>query len=247
MTVTTATSPQTVMTETAPAVRAERLGKVIDDREILIGLTFEVKPGAFIALLGANGAGKSTLLKLLATLISPSDGTLDLFGRPARSASTAIRSRLGMIGHGAMLYRDLTLMENLVFFGRMYGVASPRKRAEQLLKQVGLASRAHDPVKTMSRGMMQRVSIARALMHDPDLLLADEPFAGLDAPSARVVERMLTDLHASGKTVILANHDIAQSLRLAGRAVVLRRGRLVVDQRSSELDVDAVLGHVEGR
>jgi ABC-type multidrug transport system ATPase subunit len=242
-----ASTGQTISADFTPAVLADALGKEIDDRSILRQISFRIEPGEFIALLGANGAGKSTLLKLLATLTSASEGQLRLFGREAGPSVAAVRDRLGMIGHGAMLYRDLTLRENLVFFGRLYGVKSAGDRAEELLERVGLAHRADDAVKTLSRGMMQRVSIARAVMHDPALLLADEPFAGLDAPSSRIVEQMLAGLHDAGKTVILANHDIGQSLRLAQRALVLRRGRLVIDSPSDELDVERVLEEVGGK
>jgi heme exporter protein A len=232
--------------ERAPAVQVDALSKVIDERPILHEISFEVPEGRYVALLGANGAGKSTLLKVLATLIPPSAGQMLFFGRPLSRDTADLRSRLGMIAHGAMLYRDLTALENLVFFGRLYRVADPSARAGELLDYVGLSSRADDPVKTFSRGMVQRVSIARALMHDPDLILADEPFAGLDAPSRAMLERFLERLHDEGKTIILANHDIAQSLELTEQVLVLRAGRLVVDRLTSGLRPEAVLAEVTG-
>lgn len=232
--------------ERAPAVQVLSLSKVIDDRPILQDISFEIPNGRYVALLGANGAGKSTLLKVLATLIPATHGQLLFFGRTLARDTTTFRSRLGMIGHGAMLYRDLTALENLVFFGRLYRVVDPPARARQLLEYVGLASRAHDPVKTFSRGMVQRVSIARALMHDPDLVLADEPFAGLDAPSRRMLEAFLHRLHDEGKTIILANHDIEQSLALAEQVLVLRAGRLAVDRLTRGLDPQTVLAEVAG-
>jgi ABC-type multidrug transport system ATPase subunit len=232
--------------ERAPAVQVASLSKVIDDRPILRDIGFEIPDGRYVALLGANGAGKSTLLKLIATLIPPTEGRLLFFGRPISRDTASLRSRLGMIAHGAMLYRDLTAVENLVFFGRLYGVADPSARARELLEYVGLASRADEPVKTFSRGMVQRVSIARALMHDPDLILADEPFAGLDAPSRGMLEAFLKHLHDEGKTIILANHDIAQSLALAEQVLVLRAGRLVVDRLTSGLDPRTILAEVSG-
>jgi heme exporter protein A len=198
-----------------------------------------------VALLGANGAGKSTLLKILATLVQPTGGSLAIFGQSLqRDGAAGLRARLGLIGHGAMVYRDLTAMENLLFFGRMYGVADTRRRALELLDWIGLTSRQADPVKTFSRGMMQRVSIARVLMHDPELLLADEPFAGLDAPSTCMVESMLTRLHEQGKTIILATHDIRQSLALAKRVLVLRRGSLVIDEATDDVDSRSILAEV---
>jgi heme exporter protein A len=204
-----------------------------------------VLAGQYVALLGANGAGKSTLLKILATLIPPSSGQLLLFGDAVGHDGWAARRRIGLIGHQSMLYRDLSAFENLVFFGRLYGVSDPAARAQTLLKAVDLWDRADDPVKALSRGMMQRVAIARALVHDPDLLLADEPFDGLDAPSSRALEELLAKLHGGGKTVILANHDIDQSLRLSQRAIVLRKGRVVIDQPSQQLTAAAVLKEMQ--
>ena len=229
-----------------PAVRAAAIGKRIDDRPILSDVTFDVEEGRFVALLGANGAGKTTLLKVLATLTPATEGTLELFGATVgtRSAAAA-RSHIGLIGHQSMLYGDLTARENLVFYGKLYGLDDPRGRADALLDAFGLGERADDPVRTFSRGMTQRVAVARALVHRPKLLLADEPFDGLDAPSVADLEDIFRQLHDAGRTIIMTNHDIAQSLRLAERAVVLRRGRVVVDRPVRSLDVRAVLGEME--
>jgi heme exporter protein A len=229
-----------------PAARAEAACREIDGRAILRDLTFDIARGEFVALLGANGAGKSTLLKMLATLIAPTSGRLLVLGERCGPEAVALRARIGLIGHGAMVYRDLSPMENLVFFGRLYRISDPVRRAAELLDRLGLAHRAHDPVKTFSRGMLQRVSIARALMHEPEVLLADEPFAGLDAPSAACLQTTLRQLHAEGRTIILANHDIAQSLELARRVLVLRSGRLVVDERAAATDVPSLLREVSG-
>ncbi|MEI7837729.1 MAG: ABC transporter ATP-binding protein, partial [Planctomycetota bacterium] len=158
------------------AVDAEAVTLRLDDRTILKNVHLRLAPGGALALLGANGAGKSTLLKVLAMLLHPTSGTLRLFGEPAGPLAGALRRRLGIIAHQPMLYRDLTLTENLEFFGKLYGRSDTADRARQLLERVGMSDRAGDPVKTLSRGMTQRVAIARALMHDPDLLLADEPF-----------------------------------------------------------------------
>lgn len=223
------------------AIAAKDLSKSIDERPILHRLNLQVQPGEFVALLGANGAGKSTLLKVLATLTSPTSGELLLFGQSATREMIRVRGRIGLIGHQSMLYRDLSAWENLEFFGKLYGVKQSGRRADELLAALSLGDRAHDAVKTFSRGMTQRVAIARALMHDPDLLLADEPFDGLDAPSAHSLENLLAQLHQAGKTVILANHDIPQSLRIAQRAIVLRKGRLAIDQCSAQLTPDLVL------
>jgi heme exporter protein A len=230
------------------AIGTRALCKQIDERAVLDGIDLQVHRGQFVALLGANGAGKSTLLKVLATLTPPTSGELILFGKPATGRDAqAARARIGMIAHQSMLYRDLSARENLEFFARVYGVPDPRGRARQLLELISLPHRADDAVKAFSRGMTQRVAIARALVHDPDLLLADEPFDGLDAPSIATMEQMLSDLSEQGTTVILANHSIDQSLRLADRAVVLRGGRVVIDAPSGRLRSEDVLTEMEGR
>jgi heme exporter protein A len=228
----------------AIAVRAVGLGKAIDTRAILQDIDLEVRAGEFVAVLGANGAGKSTLLRLLATLTHATTGELNLFGRRVTGDCRELRARIGLIGHQSMLYRDLTARENLEFFGRLYGVPNPAGRAARLLEVMGLGDRADDPVKSFSRGMVQRVAIARALVHDPEMILADEPFDGLDAPSAAATEELLERLHQCGKTIVLVNHDIAQSLRVARRVIVLSRGRILLDAAPRTLDVAGVLAEV---
>ena len=228
---------------TAPAVLAESLEKWIDDRPVLRAIDFHITPGRYVALLGANGAGKSTLLRLLSTLTTPTSGALSLFGE--KSTSPSIRSRIGLIGHQSMLYRDLSARENLEFFAKLYNIKDPAARATALLDEVDLAHRADDPVKSFSRGMTQRLAIARALVHDPELLLADEPFDGLDAPSSRALEKLLARLHARGKTIVLANHDIPQTLRLAERVIVLRDGAIALDQSAWNVTTEQVLAEME--
>ena len=227
------------------AVTAWQLSKRIDDRLVLEDIQFALPAGKSVALLGANGAGKSTLLRILATLVPPTSGELWLFGRPVSRNGAAARARIGLIGHQSMLYRDLSARQNLEFFCRLYGIRKPRERAEVLLQSVGLIDRADDPIKTFSRGMTQRAAIARALVHDPDLLLADEPFDGLDAPSSGVLENLLQGLQSAGKTLILANHDIHQSLRLTDRTIILREGQIVIDEPSRDLSAAAVIAEME--
>jgi heme exporter protein A len=226
------------------AVRISGLCKRYDERWVLRDINLDVQAGSYLALLGANGAGKSTLLHTLAMLSPATKGDLILFGASANRPSPALRGRIGMIGHQPMLYRDLSALENLVFFGKLYGVSRPAERAASLLERVGLADRASSLAKTFSRGMVQRLSIARALMHAPDLLLADEPFSGLDVPSVVAVSDLLSELHADGKTVILTNHDVRQSLELAQRVVVLRRGAIVSNRSVRETDADEVTREV---
>ena len=236
----------------APATQAEsvvqlrKLTKSIDERLVLRQIDLEIEPGAYIALLGANGAGKSTLLKIIATLIPPTSGEVNLFGLPLERNAVELRSRIGFISHASMLYRDLTAKENLEFYARLYGLENPQALARKMLEMAGLWNRANDPVKSFSRGMVQRAAIARALLHGPRLVLADEPFSGLDAPSIESLEQLFADLNSAGKTIILVNHDIEQSLRLAERAVILRGGRVVVNEPVYRLYPREVLAEVSG-
>ncbi len=229
-----------------PAVRAMGLGVQFDDRQILQQIDFSIPPGQAVALLGANGAGKSTLLRVLATLIRPSKGKLELFGRAIGPLAARVRLRVGIIAHQSMLYRDLSIRENLEFFAKLYDVAKPVARAEEMLTMVGLLPRADDAVKTLSRGMTQRVSIARSLIHDPDLLLADEPFNGLDAASTEALEALLRRLGQAGTAVVMANHNIPQTLSLTDRSIVLRQGRVVADKPSADMTVEEVLAEMSG-
>jgi len=224
-------------------VAASELCLSIDETPILRDVSFEIPRGASVALLGANGAGKSSLLRVLATLTPPSSGGLELFGKPARGQA-ALRARIGVIAHQPMLYRDLTARENLEFFARLYGVSDPAGRAREMLDLVGLAPRADQAVKTLSRGMTHRVAIARSLVHGPDLLLADEPFDGLDVPSVGALQAVLAGLHGEGRTLIVANHDIAQSLALAERVIVLSRGLIALDAPAADLTPADVLAEV---
>jgi heme exporter protein A len=235
--------------ETNPALlalHAVGLGKTIDERSVLNSIDLSIPAGEFVAILGINGAGKTTLLKILATLMPPTSGQLQLFGFDVARHAVQARARLGLIGHQSMLYRDLTARENLELFARLYGVHAPRRRAEELLSIVGMIDRADDAVKTFSRGMCQRVSIARALVHQPDLVLADEPFAGLDVPGTAAVERLLSDLHLAGKTIVMVNHDVQQSLRLADRVIVLGAGTIAIDQPARVADAPAILAELAG-
>lgn len=244
--VATAQLPMSIVADpVADAVETVELSKWIDDRPVLEDISFRLAASKSVALLGANGAGKSTLLRILATLVPPSSGELRLFGKPVSRDGAAARARIGLIGHQSMLYRDLSARQNLEFFCGIYGVKEPRQRASALLESVGLIDRADDPIKAFSRGMTQRAAIARALVHDPDLLLADEPFDGLDAPSSFALEELLMGLQTSGKTLILANHDIHQSLRLTDRTIVLREGLVVIDEPSESLSAAAIVAEME--
>jgi heme exporter protein A len=229
---------------TEPAIRLRKVSRTIDARQVLRDVDLEINEGEFVCLIGANGAGKTTLLNMLAALATPTSGSIELFGKPLTLSATELRSRIGLIGHQPMLYRDLSARENLGFFARLYAIADPDRNVERMLRMIGLADRAVEPVRNFSRGMIQRLSVGRALLHNPSLILADEPFTGLDAPSIESLEVLFGQLRDAGKTIVMVNHDIAQSLRIAERAIVLRHGSIAIDQPTHRLYARELLSEV---
>jgi heme exporter protein A len=213
-------------------VRARGLSVHIADRLILSEIDLSVRCGQVFALLGHNGAGKTTLILTLATLIRPSGGSLLLFGREARPQAH-LRARIGLIGHQPSLYRDLTVLENLELFARLHRVG--RDRAAQLISELDLGGVARRRVATLSRGMIQRAAIARALVHSPVLLLADEPFTGLDPESAARLEELFALLASRGTAVVFSTHEPARALVLAPTAVVLREGRIAMQGETGSI------------
>jgi ABC-type multidrug transport system ATPase subunit len=201
-------------------------------RRALSRVSLECRGGEVLGLLGPNGAGKSTLLSILATLITPSSGEVRYGTATATQAGAGLRGRLGLLAHDLHLYPELTARENLVFFARLYGVADPQGCARLALGRAGLEERADDFVAAFSRGMRQRLALERALLHDPRLLLLDEPFTGLDDTSAATLVRRLKELRAQGRIVVLATHDLDVAEGLLDRAAVLRDGRLVTIDNS---------------
>jgi heme exporter protein A len=183
----------------------------------LRGIDLEVAAGESLAVFGHNGSGKTTLLKVVAGLLRPTTGTVTIAGSPPR----VVRARLGYVGHEPYLYPYLSATENLAFYARLYGV--PASRGPFLLEQVGVGHKGDALVHTLSRGETQRVSLARALLHDPDVLLADEPFSGLDSEAAAAIPALL---RREGRTLVIATHDPTQAMSVCDRAVTLERGRL---------------------
>jgi heme exporter protein A len=207
-----------------PTIRVAGLEKSYGPVPALRGIDFDVAAGETIAVLGPNGAGKSTLLRLLAGLTRPSAGRLEVGG--ASDDRRRARSRIGLIGHETFLYPALTARENLIFAGNLYGLPDPEARADRLLAEQKLEHAAHRPIKQFSRGMAQRVSIARGLLHDPPILLLDEPFTGLDHSAATQLSEKLRAIRDGGKTVVLVSHDLPRSAAIANKAIVLVRGQV---------------------
>lgn len=202
------------------------ISRHFERRRALSRVSFTCSRGEVLGLLGHNGAGKSTLLSILATLLRPSSGEVRYGTMTAADAPPGLRSRLGLLGHEIQLYPELTARENLRFFARLYGLADADGLAAAALERAGLADRADDAVLSFSRGMRQRLALERALLHEPRLLLLDEPFTGLDQRSAGAVVERLGALAAEGRIVILATHDLDLAAQVVTRAAILRDGRL---------------------
>ncbi|HVB99954.1 MAG TPA: ABC transporter ATP-binding protein [Candidatus Dormibacteraeota bacterium] len=194
-------------------------------------LTLKIGAGQFVALLGPNGSGKTTLLRMAALLLQPTAGRVRHLGAENLEAE-AVRSQIGLVAHKALVYDELTAQENLSFFARLYGLPNPAERIERALGEVGLAHRSGDAAATFSRGMRQRLAIARALVTGPRLLLFDEPATGLDREGRQWLDRTLLGLNQAGATLIVSTHDESLA-ELAGRSVWLRAGRLVHDTGAS--------------
>jgi heme ABC exporter ATP-binding subunit CcmA len=227
----------------SPVVQARGLAKRYGALPALDGIDLTVAAGQTVVLLGPNGAGKSTLLRLLATLTRPSSGHLSLFGEDARSSDAGgLRRRIGFLSHQTFLYDHLTGRENLLFYARLYGLSNPERAARDGLGAAGLSDRQDDRVGVYSRGMQQRLAIARSLLHDPEMILLDEPFTGLDRASSERLEERLRQLRAAGRTCVMATHDQDQGLRTADRVLVLRGGRLELDLPARGLDSSRLEG-----
>jgi heme exporter protein A len=201
----------------------------------LSGLDLTVQSGEIVGLLGPNGSGKSTLLRLLSTAARPSAGVLRLFGLSPERDAPAIRQRIGVLAHASGLYGELSARENLRFAAMMYGVTPTQESLDARLAEAGLAHAADARIRTYSQGMLQRLALIRATLHDPDLVLLDEPYTALDASGLTLVDRALADLRSAGKTAIVATHLVERSLRHCDRALVLSGGRVLYDGPSTEV------------
>ncbi len=216
-------------------IRVRKLVKRFGLKTVLRGLDFDVQPGEFVAILGPNGAGKTTFLRILASLARPSLGEVIIAGCRLPAQAAAMRARLGVVTHQPLLYGDLTAEENLRFYARLYALRRPEERIAEVLELVGLASRRGDLVRTFSRGMQQRLAIGRAILHDPEIMLFDEPHTGLDQEACDMLDRVLREVAARGRTVVMTSHDLARVEDLASRFDVLSRGVLCASARRADL------------
>ncbi len=210
-------------------IAVSQLTKSFGPRQALAGVDVRVAPGECVVLCGPNGAGKTTLLRILATLARPTSGTVRIAGLDPAKAGADVRQRIGFLSHRTLLYDDLTAEQNLAFYARMYAIPEPQARIDELLERVGLTARRHDLVRTFSRGMQQRLAVARAVLHRPAVVLLDEPYTGLDPLAADTLTALLADLTGEGCTLLLTSHNLQSDVTLNRRVVVLNRGRIVYD------------------
>jgi len=215
----------------------------------LQGVDLEVAEGEFLTIVGPNGAGKTTLLRILATLLKPTSGLVRIDGLDLGSGGTEIRRRIGFVSHRPLLYGNLTVEENLHFYGRIYDVHPLEERVEMLVNLVGLEGRRHDPARTLSRGMQNRLSIARAIIHAPPLLLLDEPYTGLDQRATEMLRQLLQDISTESHTVVMTTHNLERGLELCDRLAILTGGRIVHQAEKASLTLadlrQAYWRHVE--
>lgn len=222
-------------------ITVRKLVKRFGLKPVLRGMDFSVEPGEFVALLGPNGAGKTTFLRILSSLSRPTLGIVSIAGYSLPGQAAAVRRRLGVVSHLPLLYGDLTAEENLRFYARMYNVAGAEKRISAVLDMVGLSSRRRDLVRTFSRGMQQRLAIGRAVLHDPEVMLFDEPHTGLDQDACQMLDTVLREVAARGRTVVMTSHDLARVADLASRFDVLSRGVIAASVQSSQMDPNNLL------
>jgi heme exporter protein A len=223
---------------TTPIVETADLARAFGSRKAVAGITFSLAPGDCLAVFGPNGAGKTTLLRLLAGLLKPSSGSARLAGIPLPGGTLA-RSRVGLISHHTMLYDALSARENVSFSARLYGIREPATRVDDSLRRMSMLERADTPVRLLSRGMQQRVSIARAMVHSPQVVLADEPYSGLDDSGARALTALLRELRSSGTAIIIVTHNLVEGLSLASHAAVMQRGKFVRYDSSERIDASS--------
>ena len=213
----------------APEIVVEGLGKVFGRRDAVRDVSFTVERGGFLALFGPNGAGKTTVLRIVATLLAPSSGTVRVAGHDVSDDPDPVRRLVGLISHSPLLYRDLTAYENLRFYADMYGLDDREQRIAELLDRVELTHRRYDLVRTFSKGMLQRLAIARALLHRPRVLLLDEPHSGLDPHAVGILDSLLAEIRAE-HTFVMVTHNIAKGLELGTRLMIVESGRIAYEQ-----------------
>lgn len=221
-------------------IETKALVKTIGDKMILRGINLSIKKGETVAILGPNGAGKSTVLKILGGLIKPTSGEIKINGLDLKKDSYDSKRKIGFLAHNSFLYDHLTPLENLKFFGKLYGVANIEERAMKLIDEVGLRVFTHDPVQSFSRGMIQRIAIARAIIHEPEILLFDEPHTGLDQQAIKILNDVIIRMKQEGSTILMVTHDFGQAIETCDRFIIIKNGKVVNDIENIDKNLDAI-------
>jgi heme exporter protein A len=231
-------------------IQIQALHKSFGPLSALRGIDLQVPDGQFLTIFGPNGAGKTTLLRILATLLRPTRGDVYLNGHPLTADDPEMRRQIGYLSDRPLIYPHLTAEENLYFFGRLYDVSPVHERVDSLLQAVGLQARRHSTAGTLSRGLQQRLSLARSLLHQPAILLLDEPFTGLDPQATAMLEDMLLSLRPRSQTVIMTIHNLEQGWALCDRLVILARGSVAFQAERTSLGLsdlrEAYQQHTQG-
>ena len=231
-------------------IKALGISKTIGQKTILQNIDLHIKSGEFVTVFGPNGAGKSSLLKILTLVSKPSKGQVFIKGKNASANPEEFRKMIGVISHQTFLNENLTAKENLIFYGRMYGVTDLNNRIYDVLSEVGLEFSLNEPVRTFSRGMQQRLAIARAILHNPSVLFLDEPYTGLDPHAIQILNNVLANLNANNRTVFLITHNFEEGVTLSDRILFVVKGKIVYDGKKTSLNREELknlyLSKVEG-
>ncbi|MBI4308426.1 MAG: heme ABC exporter ATP-binding protein CcmA [Chloroflexi bacterium] len=226
----------------AVAIEVQGLFKAFGAHQALRGVDMAVREGELVTIFGPNGSGKTTLIKVLATILKPTSGSVAIGGLPLPHEAQEVRRRIGVVTHQTYLYDELTPYENLAFYGRMYGVRGLVDRIRTVVAQVGLEARLHDRVRTLSNGMQRRLAIARAVLHNPSVLLLDEPEVGLDEHAVNLLEDLLAHLNDGKRTVVMTTHNLERGLRMSDRVMILVDGRIAYHEARVALDMARLRG-----
>jgi len=219
-----------------PIIQVRDLRKDFGYLQALSGVSFDLNKGEFLTIFGPNGAGKTTLIKVLTGLMRPTAGSAKISGFDVLEGNAKLRNQIGVISHSTCLYPDLTALENLLFYAKLYGLDSPEERANESIKLAGLQLRRHDLVRTYSRGMQQRMAIARATLHAPSVLFLDEPFTGLDISATNALKEQLHDLHTDQRTLIMTTHDMSCGLEVCDRVAIQSKGKFLLLEPVDRID-----------
>lgn len=224
------------MVSTGLDIHAEGLSKSFGSLEALRSVDLRVSEGEFLTIFGPNGAGKTSLLRILSSLSKPTKGRVSVAGYDIRKETHGVRRSIGFISHQPFLYENLSAFENIKFFASMYGIPNAEEKAAEVIRRVGLERRRHDLVRAFSSGMKQRLAVARAIVHDPKILLLDEPYSGLDQHGTRIFNEMLALIKKQKRTVLMTTHNISEGFQLSDKVAILNNGVFVFEGITGELD-----------